>query len=173
MPLDNITELKRRVPGGKYALTRAVAERARQLQGGATPLTEVRAPNPLSVAIDEIVQGKITFVMGDPDAAPEATPAKTRKSRAKSTKGQPAAPDTADSAIGMGTGADKIAASSSLTESSDDNVAIEINADGAPHEPTTNDATPQDAVRPDVASPGTESVGEASQADTKTSTDTK
>jgi DNA-directed RNA polymerase subunit K/omega len=61
MPLDNITELKRRVPGGKYALARAIAERARQLQSGATPLTEVRTPNPLSVAIDEIVQGKVTF----------------------------------------------------------------------------------------------------------------
>jgi DNA-directed RNA polymerase subunit omega len=61
MPLDNISELRKRVPGGKYALARAVAERARQLQSGATPLVEVRTPNPLSVAIDEIVQGKITF----------------------------------------------------------------------------------------------------------------
>ncbi|MBV9467926.1 MAG: DNA-directed RNA polymerase subunit omega [Abitibacteriaceae bacterium] len=61
MPLDNITELKKRVPGGKYALARAIAERARQLQSGATPLTEVRTPNPLSVAIDEIVQGKVSF----------------------------------------------------------------------------------------------------------------
>ena len=61
MPLDNISELKRRVPGGKYALARAIAERARQLQSGATPLVEVRTPNPLSVAIDEIVQGKISF----------------------------------------------------------------------------------------------------------------
>ena len=176
MPLDNITELKKRVPGGKYALTRAVAERARQLQGGATPLTEVRAPNPLSVAIDEIVQGKITFVMGDPDAQAEveAAPVKPKRSRAKSsTKGQPAAPATADSAIGMGTGADKIAAASPLIDSSDDNVAVEVNADGAPHEPTTNDTTPEDAMRPDVASPSTESVGETSQADTKTSTDTK
>jgi len=81
MPLDNITELKKRVPGGKYALARAVAERARQLQGGATPLTEVRAPNPLSVAIDEIVQGKISFhiaavddkeSVGEAEAATEA-----------------------------------------------------------------------------------------------------
>ena len=180
MPLDNITELKKRVPGGKYALTRAVAERARQLQGGATPLTEVRAPNPLSVAIDEIVQGKITFVMGDPDAAPEveAAPAKPKRVR-KSTKtqavaegdtlGQPAAPATADSAIGMGTGADKIAADSGLVETGDK--AIEIDAKGAPHEPTTDDATPDDAVRPDVDSPGTESLGEQSQADTKTDLD--
>lgn len=70
MPLDNITELKKRVPGGKYALARAIAERARQLQSGATPLTEVRTPNPLSVAIDEIVQGKVTFQI---DTQPQAS----------------------------------------------------------------------------------------------------
>ena len=63
MPLDNITELRKRVPGGKYALTRALAERARQLQNGAMPLAEVRTPNPLSVAIDEIVQGKVSFTV--------------------------------------------------------------------------------------------------------------
>lgn len=66
MPLDNLTELKRRVPGGKYNLARAVAERARQLQSGtAIPLVEVKTPNPLSVAIDEIVQGKISFKSSD------------------------------------------------------------------------------------------------------------
>ncbi|RYG72505.1 hypothetical protein EON80_04060 [bacterium] len=66
MPLDNLSELKRRVPGGKYTLARAIAERARQLQSGQViPLVEVRTPNPLSVAIDEIVQGKITFRFGD------------------------------------------------------------------------------------------------------------
>ena len=63
MPLDNISELRKRVPGGKYALTRAVAERARQLQNGEMPLVEVKTPNPLTVAIDEIVQGKVTFTM--------------------------------------------------------------------------------------------------------------
>ena len=62
MPQDNLTELKRRVPGGKYTLARAIAERARQLQSGQSiPLVEVKTPNPLSVAIDEIVQGKIQF----------------------------------------------------------------------------------------------------------------
>ena len=61
MPMDNMSELKKRIPGGKYVLTRAVAERARQLQGGDTPLVEVRTPNPLSVAIDEIVGGKVSF----------------------------------------------------------------------------------------------------------------
>ena len=72
MPLDNISELRRRVPGGKYALTRAVAERARQLQSGTTPLVEVRTPNPLSVAIDEIVQGKVSFVMHEASEVVEA-----------------------------------------------------------------------------------------------------
>lgn len=67
MPLDNLTELKRRVPGGKYNLARAVAERARQLQSGEkAPLVEVKTPNPLSVAIDEIVQGKISFTTTAP-----------------------------------------------------------------------------------------------------------
>lgn len=93
MPLDNITELKKRVPGGKYALARAVAERARQLQGGATPLTEVRAPNPLSVAIDEIVQGKISFHIAETDdsesvgEAEAATEAQNDKAVAKQNSG--------------------------------------------------------------------------------------
>jgi len=81
MPLDNISELKRRVPGGKYALALAIAERARQLQSGATPLTEVRTPNPLSVAIEEIIQGKVSFhfqpqaAEGDAEAESETTDA--------------------------------------------------------------------------------------------------
>ena len=79
MPLDNISELKRRVPGGKYVLTRAVAERARQLQEGAPPLMPVRIANPLSVAIDEIVEGKISFQMTDPpeESAVEAQEVET------------------------------------------------------------------------------------------------
>jgi len=76
MPLDNISELKRRVPGGKYVLTRAIAERARQLQEGAPPLTPVRVANPLSVAIDEIVEGKINFQIAEEEEK-EEKPAET------------------------------------------------------------------------------------------------
>jgi len=61
MSVDNMTELRKRIPGGKYALTRAIAERAKQLQNGALPLTEVRVPNPITVAIDEVLQGKVNF----------------------------------------------------------------------------------------------------------------
>jgi len=115
MPLDNITELKRRVPGGKYALTRALAERARQLQNGAVPLTEVKAPNPLSVAIDEIVQGKITFRVEDMDAE-EAAPVEqvklvTKAKRVvKDNQGQIAAPSTQEEGTApTAPGADKAA----------------------------------------------------------------
>lgn len=61
MSIDNMTELRKRIPGGKYALTRAIAERAKQLQNGALPLAEVRVPNPITVAIDEVLQGKVNF----------------------------------------------------------------------------------------------------------------
>ena len=61
MSVDNMTELRKRIPGGKYALARAIAERAKQLQNGALPLTEVRVPNPITVAIDEVLQGKVNF----------------------------------------------------------------------------------------------------------------
>lgn len=79
MPLDNISELRRRVPGGKYALARAVAERARQLQSGATPLVEVKIANPLTVAIEEIVAGKVTFFISqENEVKVTAIPEKTK-----------------------------------------------------------------------------------------------
>ena len=92
MPLDNLTELKRRVPGGKYNLARAVAERARQLQSGsAIPLVEVKTPNPLSVAIDEIVQGKISFTSSD----------SRDNVVAKEAAGDIAAPDSLDETLAL------------------------------------------------------------------------
>jgi DNA-directed RNA polymerase subunit omega len=115
MPLDNITELKKRVPGGKYALTRALAERARQLQNGALPLTEVKAPNPLSVAIDEIVQGKITFRVTEEEEAPTPAPEEITQRAVKATKGAPAAPQVSEEgAAAMAPGADKAAAENAL-----------------------------------------------------------
>jgi DNA-directed RNA polymerase subunit K/omega len=62
---DDITELRRRVGGGKYLLTRCVAERAKQLQNGALPLAEANSPNSISVAIQEIVKGKVVFNFAD------------------------------------------------------------------------------------------------------------
>jgi len=58
---DDITELRRRVGGGKYLLTRCVAERAKQLQNGAVPLAEANSSNSISIAIQEIVKGNVAF----------------------------------------------------------------------------------------------------------------
>lgn len=62
---DDITELRRRVGGGKYLLTRCVAERAKQLQNGAVPLAEANSANSISVAIQEIVKGNVSFNFTD------------------------------------------------------------------------------------------------------------
>ena len=62
---DDITELRRRVGGGKYLLTRCVAERAKQLQNGAVPLAEANSTNSISIAIQEIVQGNVAFNFAD------------------------------------------------------------------------------------------------------------
>jgi DNA-directed RNA polymerase subunit omega len=141
MPLDNISELKKRVPGGKYALTRAVAERARQLQNGATPLTEVKAPNPLSVAIDEIVQGKVTITVASRDTEPgDVAPA------GSTPDGAPAAPSAAAS-----TRASKAAAREATRAADRAQAAAEASAQealgGAMDAPTAADtATPEGAA---------------------------
>ena len=46
----------------RYTLIVEIAKRARQLIDGAEPLTEEVKPNPVSQAIEEIVEDKITYV---------------------------------------------------------------------------------------------------------------
>lgn len=46
----------------RYTLVVEVAKRARQIIDGAEPLTEEVDPNPVSQAIDEIYDDKITYV---------------------------------------------------------------------------------------------------------------
>ena len=46
----------------RYTLIVEIAKRARQLIDGAEPLTEEVHPNPVSQAIEEIVEDKITYV---------------------------------------------------------------------------------------------------------------
>ena len=102
MPLDDMTELRKRVPGGKYALTRAVAERARQLQQGETPLVRVESPNPLSVAISEIMEGKVSFTIDNTPGAQsvDGAPAVAAGDAGASlTGGEVAAPDALDEAM--------------------------------------------------------------------------
>ncbi len=47
----------------KYSLVKGAARRARQLQGGATPLSNSKSMKACRVAQDEIRQGFVTFVL--------------------------------------------------------------------------------------------------------------
>jgi len=58
----------------KYTLVVAVAKRARQLIDGQPKLTKVESNKPVTIAINEINEGKITYVRNKP-AKPEEKPA--------------------------------------------------------------------------------------------------
>ncbi len=45
----------------KYALTIAVARRARQLHDGAQPLTESAVPKPVTIALKEFREGRLRY----------------------------------------------------------------------------------------------------------------
>lgn len=44
----------------RFELVTMTAKRARQLAAGSTPLTKKEEPSPVSLAADEIVEGKVT-----------------------------------------------------------------------------------------------------------------
>ena len=47
----------------KYSLVKGAARRARQLQSGALPLMATKSMKACRVAQDEIIQGRVTFVV--------------------------------------------------------------------------------------------------------------
>jgi DNA-directed RNA polymerase subunit omega len=49
----------------KYSLVKGAARRARQLQSGAQPLMPTKSMKACRVAQDEIIQGRVTFVVGE------------------------------------------------------------------------------------------------------------
>ena len=53
------------VVNSRYSLVIAAAKRARQLIDGAEPLVQVNYPKPLSVAVEELYQGKVKIVVND------------------------------------------------------------------------------------------------------------
>ena len=58
------------VLNSRYSLILATSKRARQLIGGAKPLADnVKGKKPLSIAIDELNQAKITIAAEDEDLA--------------------------------------------------------------------------------------------------------
>lgn len=46
----------------RFALVTATSKRARQIAAGSTPLTKKDEPSPVSLAADEIAEGKVTIV---------------------------------------------------------------------------------------------------------------
>jgi len=61
--LDNV--------GSKYALVIVAAKRAKQLRDGARRLVESKSTNPLTVALEELAEGKITMLqVGEPEPLP-------------------------------------------------------------------------------------------------------
>ena len=46
----------------RFKLVTMTAKRARQLASGSTPLTQKEEPSPVSLAADEIVEGKVVAV---------------------------------------------------------------------------------------------------------------
>ena len=54
------------VVNSRYSIVIATARRARQIIDGAIPLVEVPYPKPLSIAVEELYQGKVKII-GDDD----------------------------------------------------------------------------------------------------------
>ena len=55
-----ITELVKKT-GSRYTLVIETAKRARQLSQGAIPLTDVKSNKDVTVAVNELYEGKIAF----------------------------------------------------------------------------------------------------------------
>lgn len=55
------------VVNSRYSIVLATAKRARQIIDGATPLVEVTYPKPLSIAVEELYQGKVKIIGDEED----------------------------------------------------------------------------------------------------------
>ena len=53
------------VISSRYSIVMATAKRARQIIGGEEPLVQAKQDKPLSIAIEELVQGKIRIMPED------------------------------------------------------------------------------------------------------------
>ena len=58
--------------GSKFALVTLAAKRAKQLKGGSPPRIETESRNPLTIALEEIAEGKVTTIVAETDALPVA-----------------------------------------------------------------------------------------------------
>lgn len=57
----SVTELLKKA-NNRYELVIATAKRARQIASGAEPLTDVKEESPVTLAANEIAEGKVTVI---------------------------------------------------------------------------------------------------------------
>ena len=62
---SNVEEGEEPVVNSRYSIVMATAKRARQIIGGEEPLVEIKQDKPLSIAIEELVEGKIKIMPED------------------------------------------------------------------------------------------------------------
>ena len=60
--------------GSRYSLVIATAKRARQLKEGAPPLVETTSRNPISIALEEIMAGKVLLGKAPEEAVSDQAP---------------------------------------------------------------------------------------------------
>ena len=61
----DVEEGEEPVISSRYSIVMATAKRARQIIGGEEPLVEIKQDKPLSIAIEELVEGKIKIMPVD------------------------------------------------------------------------------------------------------------
>ena len=61
----DVEEGEKPVISSRYSIVMATAKRARQIIGGEEPLVEIKQDKPLSIAIEELVEGKIKIMPED------------------------------------------------------------------------------------------------------------
>ena len=61
----DVEEGETKVVNSRYSIVMATAKRARQIIGGEEPLVEIKQDKPLSIAIEELVEGKIKIMPED------------------------------------------------------------------------------------------------------------
>ena len=61
----DVEEGEEPVISSRYSIVMATAKRARQIIGGEEPLVEIKQDKPLSIAIEELVEGKIKIMPED------------------------------------------------------------------------------------------------------------
>ncbi|MBO4496721.1 MAG: DNA-directed RNA polymerase subunit omega [Lachnospiraceae bacterium] len=85
-----------KIISSRYSICVANAKRARQLIKGATPLVEVKCNKPLSIAVEEIYQGKVQVLSADALAQRLAEQEAAAAAEAEAEEVAPETEETAD-----------------------------------------------------------------------------